>query len=138
MIGFFENEGADETLLPTSTAFDNGEPTELINNDSNSLKKALDEHDKIFIARGVFSYDDNNGSRFIFDEDYIFENSEIADEYYDKYKFRLGGYGIYLDKNLNLDPGYFTIEAPPSGHGAGYPIFHDFKDAKDGDIIKES
>lgn len=54
MIGFFENEGADETLLPTSTAFDNGEPTELINNDSNSLKKALDEHDKIFIARGGF------------------------------------------------------------------------------------
>ncbi len=137
LIGFFENEGADETLLSTSAAFDNGVCTDSIDNDSNSLLKALDEHDKIFIARGVFGYEDHDGPCFRFGEYYSIEDSKFADQYYDKYKFSLAGYGIYLDKNINIEPGYFTIEAPPSGHGPGGTTFHDFKDAKEEDIIKE-
>ena len=128
----------DETLLSTSTAFDNDEPEESINNDLNSLKEALDKHEKIFLAIGDFGYDDyDEEPYFIFGGDDILETSEFDDEYYDKYKFSLAGYGIYLDKDLNVEYGYFTIEAPPSGHGMGYTTFHDFKDAKDGDIIKE-
>lgn len=129
----------DGTLLSTPMAFDNNEPTESINYHLYSIKEALDKHDKIFLPMGNFSYDDfyDEEPGFIFGEDEILEDLELGDQYYDKYKFSLAGYGIYLDKNLNLECGYFTIEAPPSGHGAGYTTFHDFKDAKDGDIIKE-
>lgn len=128
----------DETLLSTSTAFDDDEPTESINNDLNSLKEALKEHDKIFLAMGDFGYDDyyEDEPSFIFGEDDVLETSEFADEYYDKYKFSVAGYGIYLDKDLNIEYGYFTIAPPPSGHGPGDTTFHDFKDAKDDDIIK--
>lgn len=44
---------------------------------------------------------------------------------------------IYLDKDLNVEYGYYTTEAPACGHGAGYTEFYDFKDARDDDIIKE-
>ena len=47
------------------------------------------------------------------------------DEYYDKYKSEDTGYGIYLDKNLNVEYRYFTLGT-----------FYDFKDAKDEDRIK--
>ena len=36
-----------------------------------------------------------------------------------------------------MEYGYYTTEAPACGHGAGYTEFHDFKDARDDDIIKE-
>ena len=62
---------------------------------------------------------------------------DLKDNYYDKYKFMVGGYGIYLDKDLNVEYGYYTTEAPACGHGAGYTEFYDFKDARDDDIIKE-
>lgn len=137
VIEFFENMPPDETLLSTSKAFDNTGRVKSIKNDSNSLKEALDEYDKIFMAQGVFSYDDNYESCFIFDEYDVLETSELDDEYYDKYKFQLAGYGFYIDKYLNLEPGYFTIEAPPSGHGPGGTTFDNLKDAKEGDIIKE-
>ena len=62
---------------------------------------------------------------------------DLKDDYYDKYKLIVGGYGIYLDKDLNVEYGYYTTEAPACGHGAGYTEFYDFKDARDDDIIKE-
>ena len=47
------------------------------------------------------------------------------DEYYDKYKSEDTGYGIYLDKNLNVEYRYFTLET-----------FHDFKNTIDDDENK--
>ena len=39
-------------------------------------------------------------------------------------------------KDLNVEYGYYTTEAPPSGHEMGHTTFHDFKDARDDDEIK--
>ena len=35
-----------------------------------------------------------------------------------------------------MEYGYYTLEAPPSGHGAGYSTFHNFKDARNDDEVK--
>lgn len=120
-----------------SIAFDNGKPVEAINDDLNSVKEALNNHDKIFLDLGFFGYEDEFGPCFIFNGDDIIDWEDNGDEYYDKYKFSVAGYGIFLDKDLNVEYGYYTTEAPPSGHGAGDTTIHDFKDAIDGDKIKE-
>lgn len=123
-----------------SVAFDNTEPVKGINSDLNNIKDALNNHDKIFLDLGFFGYDDEGNPDepcFVFDGDNIIDDwGDKEDKYYDKYKFAVAGYGIYLDKNLNVEYGYYTTEAPPSGHGAGYTTYHDFKHARDDDIIK--
>lgn len=130
----------DTTFLSGPVAFDDGEPTEVMDKDFDVVKEALDKHDKIFMPLGDFGYDVFDEPCFTFDFDSI-DREEIYDfeddGYYDKYKFELAGYGIYIDKEKNVEYGYFTIAPPPTGHGPGITTFHDFKDAKDGDIIKE-
>ena len=51
------------------------------------------------------------------------------------YYYHAAGYGIFLDKEYNVEYGYYTTEAPPTGHGAGYTTFHDFKDSRENDFI---
>ena len=127
----------DNPDLSTFVAFDGDEPVESINRDLDSIKEALNNHDKVFLEIGFYGYDDvyTDEPYFMFDANDGMD--DLEDEYYDKYKFLVGGYGIYLDKDLNVEYGYYTTEAPPSGHGAGYTTIHDFKDAIEGDEIKE-
>lgn len=127
----------DDPDLSTFVAFDGDMPAESINRDLDSIKEALNNHDKLFIEIGFYGYDDvyTDEPYFMFDANDGMD--DLEDEYYDKYKFMVAGYGIYLDKDLNIEYGYYTTEAPPSGHGAGYTTLHDFKDAIEGDEIKE-
>ena len=127
----------DETYLSTSTAFDNDGFTYPINNDFDSIKEALNKYDKIFLTFGDFGYDDYEEPFFSFDDEEFLDCPEFDDEYYDKYKFTIAGYGFFINKDLNVEYGYFTMESSSSGHGAGHTTFHDFKDAKEGDLIKE-
>ena len=128
----------DDPFLSNSAAFDNDESVGLINKDLDSIKESLNKHEKIFLEIGYFGYDDETDPEepyFIFDGDNIIDDWR-DNEYYNKYKFLVAGYGIYLDKDLNVKYGYYTTEAPPSGHGMGYTTYHDFKDARDDDEIK--
>lgn len=59
---------------------------------------------------------------------------DLIDRYYDRYKFSVAGYGIYLDKDLNVDYAY-TTETHTSDNRIEV-THHDFKDAIDNDIIK--
>ena len=120
-------------------AFDGNDSVRLGNLDLDSFKEALNASEKIFLQIGSFKYDESQDEPcFIFDEDNIIDELEYIDECYEKYKSdRDAGYGIYLDRDLNVEYGYYTTEAPPSGHGAGYTTIHDFKDAIEGDKIKE-
>lgn len=132
----------DDPFLSNSVAFDNNKSVGFINKDLSSIKEALNNHDKIFLEIGYFGYDEEDAEEpyFIFDGEHIIDDWEDeedkADGYYNKYKFAVAGYGIYLDKDLNVEYGYYTTEAPPSGHGAGYSTYHDFKDASKFDEIK--
>ena len=133
----------DNPFLSNSVAFDNDKSVGFINKDFDSIKEALNKHDKIFLEIGYFGYDDETYPEepyFIFDGEHIIDDWEDdedeVDEYYDKYKFAVAGYGIYLDKDLNVEYGYYTTEAPPSGHGIGYTTYHDFKNARKFDEIK--
>lgn len=73
---------------------------------------------------------------FIFDGDPIDEINE-SDSYYEKYHYHVAGYGIFVDKEYNVEYGYYTTAPPPSGHGAGYTTFHYFKDAREDDFIRD-
>ena len=130
-------DAIDDYDLSTFVAFDDDTPVESINRDLDSIKEALKNHDKIFLEIGFYGYDDEYSDEpyFMFDANESMD--DLEDDYYDKYKFMVAGYGIYLDKDLNVEYGYYTTEAPPSGHGAGYTTIHDFKDAIEGDKIKE-
>lgn len=99
---------------------------------SKKSKSTIDTLKQIFNESND-EYDDE--PYFMFDANESID--DLKDDYYDKYKFMVGGYGIYLDKDLNVEYGYYTTEAPACGHGAGYTEFYDFKDARDDDIIKE-
>ena len=125
----------DNNKSPASVAF----KIEDINFDLESIKEALNVSEKIFLQMGSFEYEGSQEElRFIFDGENIIDELEYIDEVYEKYKsHRDAGYGIYLDKDLNVEYGYYTTEAPPSGHGADYNTIHDFKDAIEGDEIKE-
>lgn len=133
----------DGPFLSNSVAFDNDKSIGFINKDLNSIKEELNTHDKIFLEIGFFGYDEDDAEEpyFIFDAEHIIDewedDEDEADDYYDKYKFAVAGYGIYLDKDLNVEYGYYTTEAPPSGHGMGYTTYHDFKDARKFDEIKD-
>ena len=116
-------------------AIEDDEPVKRIGGDLNSIQEALDNYGKVFLEIGYFSYDDVYETRLMFDGDEFIIG--LTDKYYDKYKFSVAGYGIFLDKKLNVECGYYTTEAPPSGHGAGFTTIHDFKDARKDDVIKE-
>lgn len=129
-------EKINDSDLYEFVAFSNDVPVRAVNRDLDSIKEALNSHDKIFLEIGFYGYDDEycDEPYFMFDADESID--DLKDDYYDKYKFMVGGYGIYLDKDLNVEYGYYTTEAPACGHGAGYTEFYDFKDARDDDIIK--
>ena len=122
----------DNDKSPTSVAF----KSEDINFDLESIKEALNVSDKIFLQIGSFEYDDESYEEpcFIFDVGTILEDCAY-DEYYEKYKSDDSGYGIFLDKDLNVEYGYYTKK---------FTIFdrkfhatcHDFKDARDYDEVK--
>ncbi len=105
-----------------------------------SIKKNLNESDELFLDLGCWGYDDEFSEEptYMIDTVYIDLTGEIDeyDSYYDKYHFPIGGYGIFVDNYYNIKFGYYTIEAPASGHGAGNTTFHDFKDAREDDVIK--
>ena len=119
------NEIKDYEFENTFVAFYNDKFTN-IDIDLNSIKEALKDSDKIFLQLGYFEYDEEflGEPCFIFDGEDTVDNLE-DDNYYDKYKSEDSGYGIYLDKNLDVEYGYFTTET-----------FHDFKDARDDDEVK--
>ena len=116
-------------------AIEDDEPVERIDGDLDSVQEALDKYGKVFLELGYFSYDRTYETSLMFDGNEVIMG--LADRYYDKYKFSLAGYGIFLDSDLNVEYGYYTTEAPPSGHGAGYTTIHDFKDARKDDVVKE-
>ena len=116
-------------------AIEDDEPVKRINEDLDSVQEALDNYGKVFIEIGYFSYNDEYETRLMFDGDEFIIG--LTDRYYDKYKFSLAGYGIFLDSDLNVECGYYTTEAPPSGHGPGDTTIHDFKDAEKDDVVKE-
>ena len=147
----------DVCLTSTLVAFDNDKPITEINKDLNSIKIALNNYTKIFLGFGFFSNGDqpsfiietydikNSGEhtltidkerKILLIESKIIHN--LNDEYYDRYKYSLAGYGIYLDNDLNVEYGYYTIEGPASDYETSSRTFHDFKDAIDGDLIKEA
>ena len=84
-------------------------------------------------------YDDEFGkeSAFIFDANEGID--DLEDDYYNKYKFFVAGYGIYLDNDLNVEYGYVTNDITGNIINT-VPVdntYHDFNDARDGDRIKE-
>ena len=127
-----------------AVAFDNDETSWLKDNDLDSIKDTLSKHDKIYLELGHFGYVDEyyvDEPYFAFGLDAVDEVVEDCDEdfedsYYDKYKCLVAGYGIYVDRDLNIEYGYHTTEPPASGHGCGYDTYYDFKDARADDIIK--
>ena len=115
-------------------AFDGNYLDELDELDLNSFKEALNNYDKIFLELGDFSYsyDDSDilidtHADWLTSYDVI---SDIESEYYDKYKHEIMEYGIYLDKDLNVEYGFYTK------NWAGNTTFHDFEDARDDDKVK--
>ena len=116
-------------------AIEDDEPVERIDGDLDSVQEALDNYGKVFLEIGYFSYNDEYETRLMFDGDEFIIG--LSDRYYDKYKFSLAGYGIFLDSDLNVECGYYTTEAPPSGHGPGDITIYDFKDAEKDDLVKE-
>ena len=108
-------EKINDSDLYEFVAFSNDVPVEAVNRDLDSIKEALNSHDKIFLEIGFYGYDDEycDEPYFMFDANESID--DLKDDYYDKYKFMVGGYGIYLDKDLNVEYGYYTTEAPACG-----------------------
>ena len=119
-------------------AFEDDVPAELIIPNLKSIDEKLNEFGKVFLEIGFWGYDAEYSDEpyFMIDGDSIDEIDE-SDSYYEKYHYHLAGYGIFLDKEYNAEYGYYTTAAPPSGHGAGYTTFHDFKDAREKDFIRD-
>ena len=116
-------------------AIEDDEPVKRIDGDLDSIQEALDNYGKVFLEIGYFSYNYEYETRLMFDSDEFIIG--LSDRYYDKYKFSVAGYGIFLDSDLNVECGYYTTKAPPSGHGPGDTTIHDFKDAREDDVVKE-
>lgn len=145
----------DNTYIHFIEAFDNDKAVESITNNLYYIKEALNNHSKVFFQIGFFVYNtDSNEPCFIFDDPSFIKGivgrhpnatpptsvtsttlQNLNDEYYDKYRCPMGGYGIYLDKELNVEYAYTTKTHTSDNHI--YLTHHDFKDARDGDIIKE-
>ena len=122
-------------------AFEDDSVVDSIKPNLESIKKNLNEYDKVFLELGFWGYDDefSDEPTYMIDGDPWDVTDEIdeSDSYYDKYHYLVAGYGIFVDKDFNVEYGYYTTEAPPSGHGAGYTTFHDFKDAREEDAIRD-
>lgn len=145
----------EDTYFHFIVAFDNDNSRESIINNLYYIKEALNDYDKLFFQIGFFVYNtDSNEPCFIFDDPSFIKGivgrkpnatpptsvtsttlENLNDEYYDKYRYPMGGYGIYLDKELNVEYGYTT--ETPINNFSSYKTNHDFKDAREGDIIKE-
>ena len=145
----------DNTYFHFIVAFDNDESRESITNNLYFFKEALNNYSKLFFQLGFFFYNtDCDEPCFIFDDPSFIKgivgrrpnatpptsvtstiSQNLNDEYYDKYRYPRGGYGIYLDKELNVEYGYTTVT--PIDDFSSRATYHDFKDARDGDIIKE-
>ena len=145
----------DNTYFHFIVAFDNDESRGSITNNLYYIKEALNKYSKLFFQIGFFVYNtDCNEPCFIFDDPSFIKGivgrkpnatpptsvtsttlENLNDEYYDKYRYPRGGYGIYLDKELNVEYGYTTVT--PIDDFSSRATYHDFKDARDGDIIKE-
>ena len=121
----------DNNKSPASVAF----KIEDINFDLESIKEALNVSEKIFLQMGSFEYEGSQEElRFIFDGENIIDELEYIDEVYEKYKsHRDAGYGIYLDKDLNVEYGYYTEKY---SNWEFHKIFHDFKNASEDDEVK--
>ena len=119
-------------------AFEDDIPAEEVDCNVDSIKKSLNEFGKIFLEIGFWGYDDEYGDEpyFMIDGDPIDEIDE-SDSYYEKYHYHVAGYGIFLDKEYNVENGYYTTAPPPTGHGMGYTTFHDFNDARENDFIRD-
>ena len=122
-------------------AFEDDSVVDSIKPNLESIKKNLNEYDKVFLELGFWGYDDefSDEPTYMIDGDPLDVTDEIdeSDSYYNKYHYHVAGYGIFVDKDLNVEYGYYTTEAPPSCHGAGYTTFHDFKDAREEDAIRD-
>ena len=127
--------GISDSMLGIFFAIEDDEPVKRIGGDLESIQEALDSYGKVFLEMGYFSYDDAYETHLMFDGNEVVIG--LTDRYYDKYKFSLAGYGIFLDSDLNVECGYYTTEAPPSGHGPGDTTIYDFKDAREDDVVKE-
>lgn len=146
-------------------AFYEDKPVKSIVNDLNSIKDALNNYGKLFIQFGFFIYEDSNfifDDHYVLEgikynsnfhqtqiSTIISTSENLNDEYYDKYKYPkdvigdykhfVAGYGIYLDNDLNIESGYVTAKYSESPINSNIVdcTYHDFKDARDGDRIKE-
>lgn len=112
--------------------FDSLDPTEVSNTDLNSIKKVLNNHDKIFVEIGNCSHCSEYSGLLVDTKDII---GGLKYEYYDKYISENIGYGIYLDKDLNVEYGYYMDEFSRLDNNY-HKIFHDFEDARDDDEVK--
>ena len=104
--------------------------------DDDSLEESLNKYDKVFIQLGYWGYEYETSS-YIFDEEAIDTSDIDSDSYYERYHYSLAGYGIFLDKNFDYEYGYLTEERPCCGHGPGIKKFHDFKDTRKDDEIRD-
>ena len=68
----------DDPFLSNSVAFDNDKSVGFINKDLNSIKEALNNHDKIFLEIGFFGYDEDDAEEPYF----IFDGENIIDVFY--------------------------------------------------------
>lgn len=73
-----------------------------------SIKEELKGFGGIHLQLGYFEYDEEflDEPCFIFDGENTVDDLK-DDEYYDRYKSEDAGYGIFLDKDLNVEYGYF-------------------------------
>ena len=113
------------------------DPDDYIEPTLESIKEALNEYNRVFLEIGYWGYDDEYSDEPCF----MINGSDIEidgnDSYYSKYHYLVAGYGIFVDKELNVEYGYYTTEAPPTGHGVGYTTFHDFTDAREEDVLRD-
>ena len=120
-------------------SIDGKNPVSLGNLDLPSFKEALNNYDKIFLEIGDFSYSIEDSDILIDAHSGWLTNydtiSDIESGYYDKYKSEIGGYGFYLDKDLNVEYGWYTEEYSFQDN-KNYAVFHDFEDARDDDEVK--
>lgn len=157
----------DNLYYRSIVAFYKDKPVKSIVNDLNSIKEALNNYGKLFIQFGFFIYEDPHfifddpyvleGIKYTNNfhqtqiSTIISTSENLNDEYYDKYKYHeirygsdkyeplVAGYGIYLDNDLNVEYGYITAHYSASPINTSFVdrTYHDFKDARDGDRIKE-
>jgi len=82
-------------------AIEGYEPVGRIDGNLDSIQEALDNHGKIFLELGDFSYDETCETHLMFNGHEFMIG--LTDRYYDKYKFSVAGYGIFLDNDLMLN-----------------------------------